>query len=262
MKTLLVLAAAVLIFVPAAFGTSVVAPNNLCGSGSASCATNEGGSSEATYPFGPNPNDWGRQQSIFTATDMGGQPFTINSIGFRPDTSVANGTYNWDLPIQVRLAYVGSSTFSGTTFYESGTVISGTWKNVFDGSWAGSMTTTGGTTNLEPFSMVITLSTPFVYDGASNLLVDLLRDGHAPTSDVFTWAFDEAGAGNSRELEGVLFKGIPTTGRQVNELMVMQFSGTEAGGGPAGDTPEPATLAMMGGGLLALGLFRRRRGRA
>lgn len=86
--------------------------------------------------------------------------------------------------------------------------------------------------------------------------IGLVSDATNPTSALWNYNGDDSGVENGTS---------PITGEYENQYgynpdsngaYIMQISTTD--NGPLGPTPEPASLALLGGGALVIGLFRRK----
>lgn len=245
------LAAALLLLVTPAPAAMVVVPGNL--------ATTEGNTSNS-FPFSlPVAVGSMRYQQVYGSTAFGalGGPALITQIAFRPD-AVGGAAF--------------SSTLSNIQFNLSTTAaapdaLSGTFANnvgaddttVFSGAWSLSSAFTGPAGGPKDFDIVLTLTTPFLYDPSlGNLLLDIRNFAGGTTTffdttnvvgDAVSRAFTLTGGVNA-----------PTTdiGSGPSFGLVTQFTFDPVAAPPLGSTPEPTT-ALFGAALLAAcGLSRRR----
>ncbi|MBA3961301.1 MAG: hypothetical protein H0X40_05290 [Chthoniobacterales bacterium] len=144
----------------AANATSIVAPN--------ANATVEGDVRASTAPL----NDSSRFQQIVGSSQFGSSPIMITQIAFRPDsTQAAPFSINFSnlrLDLSTTSVAVGSlnSTFASNIGANNTTV--------FDQGITLSSANLPGPGNTKQFDIIITFTTPFLYDpSAGNLLLDL-----------------------------------------------------------------------------------------
>lgn len=262
MKACLCLMVGVLAFIPAAFGEWVIAPPDVCGpSGGLSCTTNLGNSA-IDYPFGTTGGGppYSRQQQIFLSSDLWAEAHTIHVIAFRPAEATSSAT--WNINTIVNIGYTTLSEFGGNgPFLQAGSSSTFGWQTVLGTYNPGTSTYAGvpvagscsGPAAANNWCVMINLTTPFHYTPAPdrNLVLDLIR--YNDTTNLMSFSLDASSNINGvvRVLEN-RGKDLPTTGvGHSARFVVSEFI----------EVPEPATLAMMGGGLLALGLLGRRRRR-
>jgi hypothetical protein len=231
-RQLLILTAGLFFLFAASAGT-IVSPG--------ADASVEGGSNNG-YPFDlsyfPGVSTM-RYQQVFNSSEFSaaGGPMLITAIAFRPD-SVYGAAFSATLSsVQINLSTtsVNASTL-GSTFANN---VGANDTVVFNGPLSLSSAFTGHAGGPKDFDIVITLTTPFVYNSASgNLLLDVRNFGGGYTtvfdSDASSTATQRVWAENVGDAAGI---NIGDTG------LITQFRFTSV--------PEPQLVSLVGLALVA-----------
>jgi hypothetical protein len=204
-------------------------------------------------------------QEIISSSLFSG-PVLLTSVALRPNpnagapggvNTVTSATVAMTLGAQVTATSPSAGCTALPTQAGCNTTLlpTGGETTLFNGSATFTTTNTG---TPRGFDFLVTFTTPFLYNPANgNLQFDLILPGNAitnvsPGGGVLSF---EAVAGSNRQstVGGVLALAGSSTGSAISGL-VLQLSGT-----PQTPTPEPSTFLMLGGGLLGLVFFARKR---
>jgi len=224
---------------------SVVVPNSL--------AAAEGNSNNG-FPF--NIATFGlssqRYQQVYEASQFSSisGAVLINQIAFRPDADVGNAFASVLSSVQINLSTTSKTSSTMSTTFAANVGANDTV--VKSGALALSSSDTAGPGGSRAFDIIISLTTPFLYDpGAGNLLMDVRNFGGGSTTQ-----FDAASDGSIGRTFTLVSNGVgdATGSANADFGLVTRFGYT-----PAIDPiPEPISLALFGPGLAVLGLVKRR----
>jgi len=189
------------------------------------------------FPFGANTY-LGEYQQIYTSTAFSA-PMTITQIAFETAFPgfVITDTFTLSLGTTAATPATPGSNYAANKRPDFTTVFSGIVADPATGSGL--------------FDFIINLSSPFVYNPASgNLLLDVVIASDVVTPGGFT-GFVFGPSPNVGRVFNVNGNGAATPGP--NEGLLTQFSDTGVS-----TVPEPATLALLGSGIVAIASRRRR----
>jgi hypothetical protein len=186
-----------------------------------------------------------RYQQVYDAGEFPTSIIEITAIRFRPNDFAASAYAGVLSDIRVDLSTTSAAVNGLNTTFASN--VGADNVTVFSGAWASSSANTGGPPR--DFDIVLTLTTSFFYNPSlGNLLLDVYNFN----------------GGLTTQFDAVLNSGVTSrmwagnvnaaTGGGDPSALVTQFEYEEAGA-----VPEPATFAMLGAGLLAAVVARRKR---
>jgi hypothetical protein len=224
------------------------------------------GNSSNSIPFGSTIGS--RYQQVYDASSFGGVTGLVSSVAFRldevdrvqdlppPGPTTPNGSFNLTLDLLVTLSQTPVN--SQTIFTDLDGQVGADAKVVFDGivNWS-TVQLAGNVVN--PFDLLIDFNDVYSYTGVGNLLLDItVRNSSTIPAQL----------GGSRWLDaqgfpcgcapfGRAWSGGAFPGWNASYGLVSQFSIVA----PTTSVPEPSTLLLLTGGLLAAPLVRRKRAR-
>lgn len=186
-----------------------------------------------------------RFQQVYGASEFAalGLPVLITQIAFRPDRDAGHAfTSTWnDVHVHLSTTPMLPDGLS-TTFANN---IGADETEVFSGTWVHSSLFTGPTGGPKDFDIILTLTTPFLYNPANgNLLLDMLHYDYANDGFTSTDSQTVAGDGVSRVYAYGIGIGNGTTGGADSLGTVTQFT----------VAPVPEPTSSVAGALLLLPL--------
>ena len=215
---------------------------------------NAAGGSNNFFPINTGTGVAMRYQQVYASSQFGAVPVTLTALKFRQASDATGGApFSTILPsiainLSTSLNRVGSLS---TTFADN---IGANVTTVLSGAVAVSSTAPTAHSGVEPFDIVFTFATPFLYDPtAGDLLLDFQNFGGGVTTnlDFITGGSNVVGRlfsfGNANATTGFA---------QQAAGIVTAFSIA-----PAAAVPEPASWAMLIAGFGLTGAALRRRGK-
>lgn len=211
------------------------------------------GEAQGPAPFTYRGTTGSRTQQVYSSSFFSGTQ-SLTSLAFRSTPGFFNGADYGNVKINLSTTKFGDETGTqlSSTFADN---IGSNVHSVYSGALSFAAPTTNG------FEYIVKFDNPFLYNPADgNLLLDVLipTGTNVGGPGFFLASYDTANQFNDGVFSvNSVFDGSATTGFANTAGTITQFTGTAVSNG----VPEPASWAMMVGGLGLAGTAMRRRRR-